>query len=100
MIPDDVDASNIDPASLKKVAELCRGFAARAGEVLDAAVRRPDYDELPASRDLYLVRAGHGTGFWDRKQLGDLVDRLTEIAGQGGVEPSLSDEDEITVDLW
>lgn len=34
--------------------------------------------------DLYLTLAGHGAGFWDRKELGELGDELTAACEQFG----------------
>lgn len=80
-------------AALAKARETCTRFVDAIGPLFDAAMARNGYGRHPdcgtiepgcaaMGHDLYLTSAGHGVGFWDRKELGDeLGAALSEFCG-------------------
>lgn len=65
----------------------CAKFQADAHYLLAQAYAQDGYDAAQAGHDFWLTRNGHGSGFWDRKELDGLStinatlgDRLTKIA--------------------
>lgn len=81
-IPNDAGPEDIEPKSLAAVAKLCSEFQATHAALLAGAYEL-NYDESQAGRDFYYTRAGHGTGYWDRNELGaDLCEALSEAAGR------------------
>lgn len=87
--PDDGDLqhatfADLAPESLAAIIADCTAFKAKAAPVLEQAYRlHPEgYNEEQAGRDYWFTRNGHGTGFWDRKELetGGFGDLLSDIA--------------------
>ena len=65
----------------------CEFFQGRAKCLLEDAYETGQYDAAQAGHDFWLTRNGHGSGFWDRKELDGLSTinatlgaRLTKIA--------------------
>lgn len=42
--------------------------------------RFPKYSDEQAGRDLWFTRQGHGVGFWERQELGEAGDALSDAA--------------------
>lgn len=68
-VPSDAGPAEIDRDSFCRIKDLCDEFQREHAALLSEAYERDDYDETQAGRDLYFTRAGHGVGYWDRKQL-------------------------------
>lgn len=67
------NATDIDPQTLKRMAEDCAAFQAD---------NKTDLEDMTAERaghDFWLTRNRHGAGFWDRG-LGEVGRRLTDAA--------------------
>ena len=55
-----------------------RQFVAANSDLVDAAAARDGYSHDSVGSDFWMTRAGHGTGFWDRSELGtELGEALT-----------------------
>ena len=76
-LDDQYDITNISDESYEEAREDCDEFVEKAGELLNGL----DMDQV--AHDFWLTRNHHGAGFWDRK-LGDVGDKLTEIAHSFG----------------
>lgn len=70
---------------ISKSARIVAGYYASAfidehEDLYAAAVAAQGYGEEDFARDLYFTAAGHGTGFWDRKELevGDVGEKLSD----------------------
>lgn len=50
--------------------------------LLEKAVNCDGYSWSRAGHDLWMTRAGHGVGFWDRDALGPIGDQLTTAVDQ------------------
>ncbi len=79
-------------AAVKKAYEDCSAFIEACGPLFDMAMAQfsegygahPDAGSAEAAfgHDFWLTRQGHGTGFWDRKELGDKLGKLlTKLCG-------------------
>jgi hypothetical protein len=75
--PDD-----IAPETRENMRAECAAFVARISDA-DLTEYRETYDEEQLGHDYWLTRNHHGVGFWDR-DLGDLGDRLTDLAHTDG----------------
>lgn len=82
-IPSDAGPEDIEPDSLAAVVKLCSAFQAAHAALLAEACERAGYDMQRAGNDFYYTRAGHGVGYWDRKELGEIMgDALSAAAGR------------------
>lgn len=68
-LPGDVGYSDIHSESLAAIRQFCEAFQVANAAALSAAYEQPGYDETRAGRDLWFTSQGHGTGFWERKEL-------------------------------
>lgn len=79
-------------AALAVARDTCERFVRLIGPLFDQAIACEGYGAHPdcgtiepacaaMGHDLYLTSAGHGAGFWDRKELGELGDKLSEFCG-------------------
>lgn len=84
-------------AALETARRRCKRFVELIGPLFDQAMQCEDYGTHPdcgtiepkcaaMGHDLYLTCAGHGVGFWDRKELeaNGLGDKLTAFCGWRG----------------
>lgn len=87
--PDDAcdEGDMFSDSAWKQIKGDCEFFQGRAKYLLDDAYETGQYGASQAGHDFWLTRNGHGTGFWDRKELDGLStinatlgDRLTKIA--------------------
>jgi len=78
----DIDAGEFAPESILKAKTDCVQFISDNIDLVLAAVSRVGYDYASLAHDLWLTRNGHGTGFWDRRELeeGDLGNQLSMAA--------------------
>jgi len=65
---------DINDADQLKIAELIRPFY----DANQESWNELDYEDERAGYDLQMTMAGAGVGFWDRDELGELGDVLTE----------------------
>ena len=71
----------------------CLAFQSVYAWPLAAAYDRVGYDEARAGHDFWLTRNGHGTGFWDRDELGEERDLLSDGArGMGACDAYEGDD--------
>lgn len=95
--PDDdgdspASVGDLAPETLARIFRDCRHFQQRSRSTLAAACILHDYSLEQAGRDFWFARNGYGVGYRDR-DLGDLGDRLTRIAGRfGEVYPYRGDD--------
>lgn len=79
-------------AAYRIALERCTRFVELIGPLFGQAIACEGYGAHPdcgniepacaaMGHDLYLTSAGHGAGFWDRTELGDLGDKLSEFCG-------------------
>ena len=77
-------------------------FHARAEEIIDSKDWQEMGIELPSdseiAHDFWLTRNGHGAGFWDRG-MGELGDRLTELAESHGGRHLWLNEDTLEIEI-
>lgn len=89
------DRSDLDPDTLKKMAEDCLSFQQENADDIAQYPRRGEWsgDQL-AGHDFWLTRCGHGTGFWDREYLPeDVRSRLSAAAeNYGNVDLYVGDD--------
>jgi hypothetical protein len=76
------DIEDLAPETLAKIIEDCNAFreSEQAGFLLAEAYQCISYDPSHAGHDFWLTRNGHGAGFWDRSELGELGEQLSEKA--------------------
>lgn len=82
-IPADSCFGDIHPTSLESIIEDCREFQEKNREGLEQACdigRIDGYNMRRAGNDFWYTRNGHGTGFWDRDEIGDFGDKLADAA--------------------
>lgn len=79
------DGDDIAMATYMAMVEDCANFIGKMIENLSQE-ELAEIDAEQCGHDFWLTRNGHGTGFWDRKELeaNGLGDRLTELAKQFG----------------
>lgn len=77
----------LSPEAFEQIKADCEFFQGRARHLLEDAYETGQYDAARAGHDFWLTRNGHGSGFWDRKELdrlstinATLGDRLTKVA--------------------
>lgn len=68
VLPCDVGFADLAPETLQAIIADCRAWQESNAELLAAAYAR-DYSAEQAGRDYWFTRNGHGTGFWDRREL-------------------------------
>jgi hypothetical protein len=91
---DDAEAAEVADETLAKLGDAASDFVGlleREG-ILDATLLAMSPEQI--GHDFWLTRNRHGTGFWDRC-LGELGDRLTELAHTYGESHLYRDDDEI-----
>lgn len=77
---------------IERVKSRCIRFVELIGPLFDEAMACEGYGAHPdcgnieprcaaMGHDLYLTSAGHGVGFWDRDELGELGAKLSEFCG-------------------
>ena len=96
-LPGDVGYTDLHPDSLKAIRLHCVEWQCEASELLTLAYAT-GYEEVQAGRDLWFTSQGHGVGFWDRN-LGDLGDQLSEVAGAQECNPYFAEDEFVYVDL-
>ena len=73
-----LDTADLAPGEAYKLARLALQWARRHESTLDQAADHryhPEYDPWELlGHDTWLTQCGHGTGFWDRSELGDSRD--------------------------
>lgn len=84
--PDDGDlqdatTAELAPDTLAQIVAECSDFQTRHAALLAQAYACADYGPEQAGRDFWFTRNGHGAGFWDRDQLDELGDALSELCG-------------------
>jgi hypothetical protein len=83
-IDEAASVADLAPESLADIIADCEAFEDAASPWLEFACEFRGYDEEQAGRDFWYTRNGHGTGFWDRRQLdGVLGETLTSFCGSG-----------------
>ena len=73
------EVSDIDPQSKRHMISDCASFLIDAAPLVERAIEEHGYSWERAGHDFWLIRNGHGAGYWDRG-LGKLADKLTELA--------------------
>jgi len=61
----------------------CKNFASACGLLFDLALQQDGYTLAQWGHDFALSRNGHGTGFWDRKELKPMKigERISKLCG-------------------
>lgn len=79
-LPSDVTIDDFSEETNLIIHNECENFIASNRELIEEATNRPGYSFEMAGYDYWLTRRGHGTGFWDRKELkeGGLGEKLSE----------------------
>lgn len=77
--------------AMEKAMSDCAAFIAECGPLFDAAMNcydngygmHPDAGSAEAAfgHDFWLTRNGHGSGFWDRSELGELGEQISALCG-------------------
>ena len=75
------DFTDLAPETIKKIQRDVGKFYKMTQDLINALPTEytDKYGYEQVGHDFWLTRNGHGSGFWDR-QLGELGDKLTEIA--------------------
>lgn len=71
-IPSDAGYSDLDPDALIVAHRDCGDFEQQSRHILSPVYVLTDYTRERAGHDFWFTRNGHGTGFWDRKELENL----------------------------
>lgn len=93
--------ADLAPEALRDIVADCALFQSpeKADAILADCYMREDYSPVQAGRDFWFSRCGHGTGFWDRKQLepDGFGDTLHGISADefGNVDAYLGDDGRI-----
>lgn len=66
--PADMGVNDLAPCALASIVRDCEKFQRDAAPLLSLAYARK-YDAAQAGHDFWLTRCGHGSGFWDRREL-------------------------------
>lgn len=85
-LQDNYSLEDFAPEAIERAELHVSYFIDRAKPWLKAHILSKNYPESQTGHDLWLTRNGHGTGFWDRKELeeGNRGNILTEICEKMG----------------
>lgn len=90
---DATDINAIDKNSIDRAIKDVGTFKEKAGSLIDEA----GLTDEQVGHDFWLTRNGHGAGFWDRG-LGDIGDKLTELAHKFGQVDVFVDDKEVFIE--
>lgn len=88
----DLTFADVAKSAWERAVEDCKKFQTDNAALLDRAYNRPGYGETRAGTDFWFTRNGHGTGYWDRDELGALGDELSEACERREVDLYVSDD--------
>lgn len=83
-IPGDAGFTDLSAEFLAKIKADCERFQAKNYELLRASYECDGYDAERAGMDFWCSRNGHGVGYSDREELGELADALQTAADAFG----------------
>lgn len=82
--------ADVSKAAYDRAIKDCLKFQTDNMSLLALAYMRPNYGPAQAGRDFWFTRNGHGVGFWDRHQLGDLGDKLSDACRHRSIDVSVT----------